>query len=268
MTICIGALCDQGKNCIVAADREITAPGLSLEFDHEKKIEPLTDSCVVMSAGDSLLAAEVIEKTRSIVTGKSGATIRQIAEALKNVYFQVHTERAENVILRPRGLTLAEYKQNGAQQIPLQAYMNIDNLFWTFGINVVEFIIAGVDSTGAHLFRIYYSGIAGGNWLEWCDRIGFRAIGSGALHSAILLSLDGQHKNTALEQTIYNIYSAKKSAEVAPGVGPSTDIAVITSSKVDFLSTTAIDKLSTVRCEALKNRLVNSEKIKGIYESR
>jgi len=268
MTICIAALCDQGKNCIVAADREITAPGLSLEFDHERKIEALTNSSVVMAAGDSLLAAEVVEKTRPLITAKSDNTIRQIAETLKDVYTQVHLERAESVILRPRGLTFDEYKQHGAQRMPLQAYLNIDQQFWAFGIGVVEFILAGVDSTGAHIFRIHYSGLVGGSWLEWCDRLGFRAIGSGAMHSAILLSLDGQNRNTAMEQTIYNVYSAKKSAEVAPGVGPSTDLAVINSAKIDFLPAKTTDKLHTVREEIMKSRKVDSEKLKGIYETK
>lgn len=268
MTICIGALCEEGKNCIVAADREITAPGLSLEFDHERKIELLTNSSVVMTSGDSLLGAEVIEKTRPLVVTKSDNTIRQIAETLRDVYHQVHIERAESVILRPRGLTLAEYQLHGAQQIPLQVYVNIDNQFWNFGVGAVEFILAGVDSTGAHIFRVHYSGLTGGSWLEWCDRLGFRAIGSGALHSAILLSLDGQNKNTAIDQTIYNVYSAKKNAEVAPGVGPSTDLAVISSAKVDFFSVKTIEKLAGIREEHLKSRKIDATKLKGIYETK
>jgi hypothetical protein len=268
MTICIAALCDDGKNCIVGADREITATSLSLEFDHEKKIEVLTGPCVVMASGDSLLAVEVIEKTQDKILPLADKTVRNIAETLKNVYMATHLERAESVILRPRGLTLIEYQQNGAQRLPLQIYLNIDQQFWTFGLAVVEFLVAGVDATGAHIFRIHYDGIAGGSWLEWCDRLGFRAIGSGAMHSSILLSLEEHTRQATIDQAIYNVYAAKKSAEVAPGVGPSTDVAVVTLSGVTFLTKDTFEKLNSVRTDALKNRRVDPEVIRGLYETK
>ena len=145
--------------------------------------------------------------------------------------------------------------------------MNIDNQFWTFGIGVVEFLIAGVDATGAHIFRVHYSGIVGGSWLEWCNRLGFRAIGSGAMHSAILLSLDEQNRNVNIDHTIYNVYSAKRSAEVAPGVGPATDIAVITSSEVKFIKPEILKKLAGIREDIIKNKRVSPDTVKGLYET-
>jgi 20S proteasome alpha/beta subunit len=264
LTICIAALCDKGKNCVVGADREITVASHTLEFDHEKKIEALTDSCVIMAAGDSLFAAEIIEKTRQKVVAQSDKTIRVIAEDLRDIYKKLHLERAESVILHPRGLTLQEFLQYGAQRLPLQSYMSIDQQLFNFGLNVVEFLVAGTDSSGAHIYRVHYTGVGGGNWLEWCDRLGFRAIGTGALHAAILLSLGAQNREENTEKTIYNVYSAKKSAEVAPGVGPATDLAVISSSGIKFVTADTIKKLSDIRETINKRGQVNSEDIKGI----
>jgi 20S proteasome alpha/beta subunit len=267
MTICIAALCDQGKNCVVAADREITATGLNLEFDHEKKIEVLTDASVVMASGDSLLAAEIIEKTRPLVTAPGNNTIRNIAETLRDVYIRTHIERAESVFLRPRGLTLQEFQQNGAQCLPRDIYATIDNQFFAFGLNVVEFLVAGVDVAGAHIFRVYYSGVAGGSWLEWCDRLGYRAIGTGAMHSSILLSLVEHNRTVNADRAIYNVYSAKRSAEVAPGVGLSTDLAVITSSGISFLKSEVLKKLSQIREEVIKRSQPNPEAISGLHKT-
>ncbi len=179
MTICIAACCEDGKKCVVGADREVTATGLSLEFEHEKKIDIVGPSCVVMAAGDSLLAAEVIVKAQRHVSVKALSTVQQIAETMAVSYMQCHLERAESVLLRPRGLTWADYQQYGAQRLPLQMHMNIDQLLFNFGLGAVEFLVAGVDESGAHIFRIHYDGMGGGSWLEWCDKLGFRTIGSG-----------------------------------------------------------------------------------------
>ena len=104
MTICIAALCEGGKMCVVGADREITAPGLSLEFEHqESKIDRLADSCVVMSAGDALLSTEVIGRMAALA---GTPPVRERAELLRDTYMAVHLERVEHTILRPRSLTL------------------------------------------------------------------------------------------------------------------------------------------------------------------
>jgi hypothetical protein len=226
LTICIASLCDDGKACVAAADREITVPAINLEFEHaDKKIEDVVSGCVVMSSGDALLAAQVIERTRSTLGGSSHK-VSSVAERLRDAYMSIHLERAEHVILHPRGFTLKEYKERGGTQIPAQTYLNIDQLLFNFGLNAVEFLIAGLDSTGAHVFRVYYSGVAGGDWLEWCDRLGYRAIGSGSSHASISLALEGQHRRLPVAETLYNVYSAKRNSEVAPGVGKATDIVV------------------------------------------
>ena len=265
MTICIAASCEGSKKCVVGADREVTATGLSLEFEHEKKIDTIGQSCAVMAAGDSLLAAEVIEKTRREVIVRALSTIQQIAESLAAIYLQCHLERAESVILRPRGLTWGDYQQFGAHRLPLQMHMNIDQLLFNFGLGAVEFLVAGVDENGAHIFRIHYDGIAGGSWVEWCDSLGFRTIGSGGSHAAILLALQRQQKMLPVGETLFNVYSAKKNAEIAPGVGSQTDIAIVDSSKVTFLEAAAFKKMDDLRQEMSAAYKVPPEKVKDLY---
>lgn len=264
MTICVGALSEHGKACVVGADREITAPALSLEFEHhEKKIEQLGKQCVVMSSGDALLAAEVIEKTRARLAGATTPNVQQIAEALRNTYMPIHLERAEQVILHPRGLTFKEFKEKGAQQLPLQIYLNIDQLLFNFGIGAVEFLVAGTDQTGAHIFRVHYSGMAGGSWLEWCDKLGYRAIGTGAPHASIFLSIEGQHRGRSIGETLYNVYCAKRTSEVAPGVGAATDLAIIVGDKIEVINEARLEKLAGLR-EKHQQQKVTREELDGV----
>ncbi len=218
-------------------------------------MDVLTKSCMVMSSGDALLAAEVIARTRALIpTGQNNTSILSVAEKLRDTFMTIHLERVEAVLLKPRGFSLTEFKEKGAQQLTPQAYQEVSNQIFNFGINVVEFLVAGIDNAGGHIFRVHYSGIAGGSWLEWCDKFGHREIGSGALHASILLSLEGQFSGLEVNETIYNVYSAKKSAELAPGVGPSTDLAIITSEGIVFADKRLYDALDSARLQTKKNR--------------
>jgi len=163
------------------------------------------------------------------------------------------------VILHPRGFTLKEFKERGGTQVPAQAYLNIDQLLFNFGIGVAEFLVAGLDSTGAHIFRVHYSGMAGGDWLEWCDRLGYRAIGSGSSHASISLALEGQHRKLSIAETLYNVYSAKRNSEVAPGVGKATDVVLLAAGKLDPVNAERLEKLDEIREKYLKGKPKQTE---------
>jgi hypothetical protein len=266
MTICIAALCDEGKGCVIAADREITDQALSLEFEHrESKIDLLSKKCVVMSSGDALLPAEIIAKTRLVIPVEEEVMILSLAEKLRDTYIAVHLERAESVILKPRGFNFQEFKEKGAQQLLPQVYQEVTNQLFIFGINAVEFLVAGVDNTGSHIFRVHYNGMAGGSWLEWCDKLGHREIGRGAPHASIFLSIEGQYSGLGVAETIYNVYCAKKIAELAPGVGSSTDLAIISENGVLFADKTMLDTLLSLHNDAKKKK-PDVSKIASIYQ--
>jgi hypothetical protein len=92
-----------------------------------------------------------------------------------------------------------------------------------------EVLIAGVDDSGAHLFTVVHPG-----QLFPADTMGYLTTGSGGLHAAVRLSLAQQCKVASLVETVYNVYEAKRAAEVAPGVGKFTDLAVIKEGHVVF----------------------------------
>jgi hypothetical protein len=127
-------------------------------------------------------------------------------------------------------------------------------MFWNFTLNT-EFLLAGLDGSGAHISWVHYHGMQGVGWLESFDKLGYSAIGSGGPHANILLSLNGQHRDLPVAQTLFNAYAAKVSAEVAPGVGAATDIAVISGKgDVAFLSEDSIKKLGDLRTRTLAQK--------------
>ncbi len=243
----------------------ITITTLNLEFEHHTgKIDSLTNHCVVMSSGDALLASEVFERMKARLGQPKNLTIQQAAEKLRDSHMSIHLERAEQVILHPYGLTFKEFKEKGAQQILPQSYLNIEQLLFNFGINAVEFVIAGWDVGGTHILHIHYNGIAGGSWLEWCDKLGYLAIGSGSSHALILLSLEGQYAKLGIPETLYNVYCAKKNAELAPGVGDVTDLAIISDSGVEFINSSLVQELDKFRKDT-QNSKIDVKKLEGLF---
>jgi hypothetical protein len=71
VTVCIAAICDNGKAIIVAADRMFTAGApINLEFETaEQKIEPLSPSCAALLAGNSAFGTEIMQGARTRLRG-------------------------------------------------------------------------------------------------------------------------------------------------------------------------------------------------------
>ena len=111
---------------------------------------------------------------------------------------------------------------------------------WQQGLTLV----AGVDETGAHLFAVTHPGV-----LLPVETMGYAAVGSGGIHAAVRLSLGQHNKIAALVDTVYNVYEAKKAAEVAPGVGKLTDLAIIKNGKVSFAGQPLIEALEKAHKE-------------------
>jgi hypothetical protein len=93
----------------------------------------------------------------------------------------------------------------------------------------VETIFAGLDDTGAHIYKVDDSG------MTCCDSVGFAAIGSGARHAESQFMLANHSRNSSIVDTLLLTYIAKKRSEVAPGVGEETDIFFISDKGLQWI---------------------------------
>ena len=101
MTVCIAAICNGGKSVVVCADRMFTNPGLNVEFEtSERKIEQIGNACVVMPAGNSVNATEVIEDVRRKLGRDPKPKFPDIAETFRLEYANVRNKMVyQNVIV-------------------------------------------------------------------------------------------------------------------------------------------------------------------------
>lgn len=235
MGVCIAALSNGGRACVVAADRD-ASPGLPVDRDcapDSTGIVGLTDTCVVLATGNGPAATEVIARVQRAMAKTGTSALQRIAELLTEAFLALREEQAEQRILGPRGLTIKEFKESGFHRIPFQRYKQLDEELFNFSLSV-DFLVAGLDRRGGHIGWIHDQGRT--SRLEWVDQRGYHAMGVGFSRETILLSMKNQHKDFSVAQTIYNVYCAKMSPGSPHERGHHPEIAVIGKGGVEFLS--------------------------------
>jgi hypothetical protein len=83
-------------------------------------------------------------------------------------------------------------------------------------------------------------------------QLNFHAIGSGAAQAQNTLLFQKHSKKDCLEVTIYDVYKAKRNAEVSEGVGRETDLGVLTKRGFYILEETKLDELDKIYQDELK----------------
>lgn len=253
MTVCISAICENSKSIVVAADRMVTfGPPISLQTDlqSERKITHLTGTVAVLYSGTVADGEEVISKVKQ-QSFPPKVPVNQIAESVKSAFIELKRRRQEETILRPfLGIDFPTFQGLLANSAASQVIQQIVGLLSQHNLQL-DILIAGLDDTGAHLYVATHPGT-----LLSLGTMGYAAIGSGGLHASIGLSLRKQSKTLSLAQTLYNVFEAKKAAEVAPGVGKETDMDIICNGKIISIKESSLKLLEKL----IKERPGISEK--------
>ena len=104
---CIAALADNGSSCVLVSDKMTTAHfPLGYEFERDvEKIVKITDTIYALISGDVLSAHEIIQTTKSKITGVGN--VNQIADTIRGAYVETRRTRIIRTELEPRGLDRA-----------------------------------------------------------------------------------------------------------------------------------------------------------------
>jgi 20S proteasome alpha/beta subunit len=247
LTVGIGAICENGKSAVVAADKMVTfgAPmSLQTEPPTLKKIIQLTDRTLLVFSGSTSDGEEIVTGTIPQISVDPKQPVRQIAEAVRASYARHKQRRVEENILTPLlGTNFAGFQSLMAKTQTSQLIQQVLGLVSQHNLQT-DLLVAGTDDSGAHLFAVTHPG-----QLQPLATTGFGAIGSGGVHAGVRMSL-GQHtKDASLTDTLYNVYEAKRASEVAPGVGKLTDLAVIQDGKIFFADKKLFEALESAHKE-------------------
>jgi len=270
MTICIASMCEGGRQVVVAADRMFTVgPPLNVEFEPPlTKIDPVGSRCVILSSGNSLYGHEVVSRTRSKFEHGKTVSVTLVGAALQAEYARFRDEVVEQNLIRATfGNDFEIFKQRGGF---LPAYLQAQPGIYqgivaqTSQYNItLDFIASGVDTAGGHIFYVGHPGV-----LLNFDKLGHTAIGSGAVHAVVGLSLNKQTPQSSLMETLYAVYAAKRSAEVAPGVGADTEMAIISDEGIWNCNDAIIEALSAQHAEQVQKQKPDLTKVKEVYNGQ
>lgn len=226
MTVCIAAICTlpNGALAIVGvSDRMLTAGDVEFEPPQQKVygLAPRAPRAAILVAGDTAAQISICDATIVQLPDPPAAGIE--IEFIANLYAAEYTKyrqgESEKVLLSPLGLTLdsfvARQKSMAAEQVQR---LVTDLRYYAFD---PEAIICGVDAKGAHIFSVTNPGL-----IHCHDPVAFAAIGIGARHAESQLMFASYVRAWPLSHALLLTYSAKRRAEVAPGVGKGTDLLV------------------------------------------
>ena len=215
-----------------------------IEYEPEQtKIVYLAAQTVGLFAGDMQLHAAVVPRVMARVKLITGTIlVEEIAEFYAEEFAKYRRARAERQYLTPLNLSVDEFlikQQNMLQDIAF----DLTNKMLHAGISS-EAIIAGIDQTGAHIFKIHDPGLA-----TCFDTPFFAASGIGENHATSQFMLAKFEKRWSVEKTIFLTYTAKTRAEAAAGVGKQTDMVLIRPGAIIYAFTQddlkALDSLLT-----------------------
>lgn len=241
MTICMAVICEDGKAAICATDRMVTHHGLSLQFEHaQPKITALTDKCCAMTAGSALSHTDILEQVQGSLAALKDPLIAQAVACIKEAYQQARMEELKEHHLIPRGIRdiahFLEIQGRLEQLITTTIQYEID----TFDYGV-EMIISGLSQDGAHIYGIRNPGVS-----ARFDALGFHAIGSGLPHATNSLIARGCNRDLPLLESLMIVTEAKIMAEKAPGVGPDTDMCIVTLDGCTSVDPTGFDQIRPI----------------------
>jgi hypothetical protein len=146
--------------------------------------------------------------------------VSKIAKFYAEEFAYFRRVRAEREILFPLGLDFDRYLGRQATMAHYQV-RDIDARLTAHHIDATA-IIAGIDPTGAHIFKIRDPGVA-----ESMDTPNFACAGSGEWLAATQFMLAKYDKTWPFSKALWLTFSAKARSEVAGGVGEKTDLVTI-----------------------------------------
>jgi len=259
MTQIIAAICDARKKIVALSDRMLTTRDLSLAFEHEEpKVERVTEHCLALTAGSALRHYPILRSVRGRYANITRPVrVEEIARAIKEEYQRARLEAVEDAILRPRGLTLREYREM-QRTLHDAILMDIDRGMMNYNFDL-HIIVAGVDEEGGHIYYIANPGV-----MESFDALGFCCVGTGDRYADAVFAYRRYNPSIDLKRALFIAYEAKKEAEMAGGVGPSTDIAIIDDKGVHMLEQEIISKLDEIYREIKRRSSYEEEVIRRI----
>jgi hypothetical protein len=217
MTICIAAIAreEEGEYIVFATDHMVaTALG---NFEHPiQKYKKINDTTVAMLAGNPLFFDELVK------VEKPNASYEEQKEAIYENFKNKRKDVIQKELLDPLGVKYDEIIPETVRSPQINEVMlRIIEEITKFNLNTSILLVGFDKNKEAQITQISQENISDFRMFN------FHAIGSGNMQAANTLLFQKHDRTERLKSTIYNVYKAKRNAEVLEGVGKDTDLFIL-----------------------------------------
>jgi hypothetical protein len=208
---------DWGPAFIVASDRMMTELNFGIEYQSSRwKALIFGPTHMVLVAGDMTFHSDVLSQLGPTL-GTEPHTPKRIAEIVGDLFVKVRRERLAKRFLAPLNLTTEQFISEQSSLAP-ELVLDLAGKLHAERYDT-EAIVVGCSPNENGLFRVDEFGTV----TSHLD-IGFLSIGIGGIHASAQFMDEPYTYDKRFHAALYSTFLAKKRAEVAPGVGPITDI--------------------------------------------
>jgi hypothetical protein len=237
LTQLVGVICDDGNTVITVSDRMVSTGDMTLSYDRPRfKGVKISDNAVIMTAG-TVHEPELLR----VVCGKAGRMdkIQDIVEEVVEVYHQIREKYIINEVLRSIGIKSFSEWHDLQKKLHDGIVMRIDREITEYDLGL-HLLLAGFDGEG-HLIRVGNPGT-----FSSYDNLSYCCVGIGNRHADTIFAYHKYSRSFSRNEAIYISFEAKKRAELAGGVGESTDILIIDKNGIVSLDNKTIEELKAI----------------------
>jgi 20S proteasome alpha/beta subunit len=253
MTICLAALCDDGHSCVLAADRMAVFDGSSVLSFHKDdllhKIHKLTSNSVLLHSGNKKDADEIVARVRGQNSNE------EFEKVIDKELCALINYRRDQVVTQLIG---GDYTYGKLLQAIGPAtsgpFFDVCKQARDVSLGQMLFIVQATSNRGDYaiyaacppiLFEKVY--------------LDFAAVGSGANYALAALRIEQYTKSSSMSESLYQVYVAKKAAEIVYGVGEPTNMAIMTERGIDDVPEHAMHLLEQIRTSRKQYVLTDQE---------
>jgi ATP-dependent protease HslVU (ClpYQ) peptidase subunit len=260
MTVCIAAICDQGRRIVTATDRMLSTSDVTMESLAGKMswMAGWQFMYAGIPANIDLVSSRIFE---GITDDPATASPREIKRTVLAGYRWRAAELDSFEILRPFDMTLKEFKDEGQSVLGETFYAEVARDLRSAPLRMQDQLLVtgwGREPASAMIYEVGPSG----DYLH--NSSGIAVIGSGGAIALSVLMLLGQGRDSTLAETIFNVAASKffseRSVDLAVGRGTTMFIQHKQNndgggSSGNFLSEENIDELGKLWEDHLRLRI-------------
>lgn len=241
VTQLVGAICDHGKKIVTVSDRMVSTSGMTLTFEQERtKAVKISNNSVILTAG-TVHQPDLLRQAKEEARGKD--RIVDIAEILKTAYQEIRERAVIDEVLFP-DIGIRSFSEWHDKQTKLHdaTVMRLSDKISHFQLGLL-LLFAGMDEEG-HIIRIDDPGVC-----TSYDTLSFCCIGIGNRHAETVFAYYRYSRAFSLKEALYIAFEAKKKAEMAGGVGQTSDLLIIDSDGIKVINDDTVEALEEIYYE-------------------